>query len=135
VGRVRAILGALKRHPARVIWSVILLFSGWAVVTAPPPPVETPVQMQARLAAQQAEHAQATLRAERQKSLCNQQTICTKFAVARQECATAGNYKNCVDIKMGKDAMDLYPCMNDGRVWGEPADIPNRFQCFIQSIQ
>ena len=27
--------------------------------------------------------------------------------------------------------MDLYPCMNDGTIFAEPKDVPDRLTCFI----
>jgi hypothetical protein len=133
--QAKAVLHFAGRHRAPFIFFGIVLLVWVLQMVVPPPAPETPEQIQARRTAQLAQAKAQAAATARQRALCNQQTICTKFATARQECATAGNYKNCVDIKMGKDAMDLYPCMNDGRVWGEPADMPNRFQCFIQSIQ
>jgi len=130
-----AVLGFVRRHWAGFIFlGFALLIWGYGQL-APDLPPEPPEQIQSRRAAQLDQAKAQAAATARQRALCNQQTICTKFATARQECATAGNYKNCVDIKMGKDAIDLYPCMNDGRVWSEPADMQNRFQCFIQSIQ
>jgi hypothetical protein len=111
----------------------------WAIVPQPPPPPpETPAQTQARREAYQAEvqrrEAEAQRQAaaaERKASLCHLQSVCVRYGRARQECATAGDYKNCVDIKMGTDATDLYPCMNDGGVFNQPSDMPSRVACCV----
>lgn len=71
---------------------------------------------------------------QRTQNLCYQRALCLKFGEARQACAIAGNYKNCIDIKMGDDAMDLYPCMNNGTVWDPPKETPSRLTCFLSSI-
>jgi hypothetical protein len=138
---VSAILSAIKRRRSWIIWAAIILLIAWGA-SLPNPPPETPEQTQARKTAQQAQAKLQAAEAERRKAaanqvkaLCAQQAICTKFAEARQACATAGNYKNCVDIKMGSDATGgLYPCMNDGHIWNEPPDMPNRFQCLLSAI-
>src|SRR5436853_3579538 len=49
--------------------------------------------------------AQAASEHQRTQRLCQQQALCRRFGEARQACATAGDYKNCVDIKMGNEAM------------------------------
>ena len=121
--QAKAILHFAGRHRTPFIFFGIILVVWGLQMVVPPPAPETPEQIQARKAAQLAQAKAQAAATARQRALCNQQTICTKFATARQECATAGNYKNCVDIKMGTDAMDLYPCMNDGRVWA------NRLTC------
>ena len=66
---------------------------------------------------------------QRQKTLCRLLSLCSKFGDARAACATAGNYKMCIDIKMGADAMDSYLCTNDGAVSGQPNDMPTAFEC------
>ena len=66
---------------------------------------------------------------DRQKTLCRLLSLCSKFGDARAACATAGNYKMCIDIKMGADAMDSYLCTNDGAVSGQPNDMPTAFEC------
>jgi hypothetical protein len=95
--------------------------------------IKQPTPENARIVDPAATQQQASER-QRTQSLCHQQALCRKFGEARQECATAGNYKNCLSIKMGDDAMDLYPCMNDGTAWGAPKDIPNRLTCFLSGV-
>lgn len=128
-------LALISGHRTLFIFVVIVLII-WAIrEIVPEPTSETVEQRRARIEAQQVKLQREASEQQRTRSLCQAAELCRKFGEARQACATAGNYKNCVDIKMGKDATDLYPCMNDGHVWAEPADMPNRFQCFIQSIQ
>jgi hypothetical protein len=72
---------------------------------------------------------------DRQKTLCRLLSLCSKFGDARQACATAGNYKMCIDIKMGADAMDRYPCKNDGAVFDQPNDMPTAFECLWTKLR
>jgi hypothetical protein len=113
----------------------------WAEATKTPRPWAEPtpeIVEQERARAEQQTLArerarqQGALETERARFLCHQKAMCWKFGEARQACATAGNYKHCIDIKMGNEAIDgLYPCMNDGSVWADPQDMPGQLMCFL----
>jgi hypothetical protein len=72
------------------------------------------------------------------QSLCRASALCRRFAEARQECATAGDFDNCVKIEV--DLSDSYgnvsQCTNDGQLteaWGDK--VPNRLECFLLTME
>ena len=73
---------------------------------------------------------------ERKQSLCRMAAACKKYSEARLECATAGNFKTCLHIKMATDAS--YSGICSGFDEGAPAvplpqETPNWFEClFLQ---
>ncbi len=90
--------------------------------------------------------AKSEIRAENAKKLaekkleknrmCLEKSVCKIFAQARQDCATAGNFDTCMEIKMGSYAHDTqwakYYCKKDGTLEFEPNNIPNDFICFFK---
>jgi hypothetical protein len=69
--------------------------------------------------------------------LCREAAACKKYSEARLECATAGNFINCLRIKMGEDA--IYSGVCGGFDEGAPAvplppETPNAFQCFLRRM-
>jgi hypothetical protein len=69
--------------------------------------------------------------------LCRTATACKKYDEMRLECATAGNLKTCLRIKMGEDASYIGTC--SGYVEGGPAvplapETPNALGCFYHRI-
>lgn len=105
--------------------AILFLWLGVSTFLYPTPP--GPVE---HMANQQLE----TSGWQRIRVLCAREALCRKFGEARQGCATAGNYKNCLDIKMGDDAVGLYPCTNNGTVWGASQDMPDQFTCLAARI-
>ena len=63
----------------------------------------------------------AVLQFEREQklSLCRVAAACKKYSDIRLECATAGNFKTCLHIKMGDDAAYINTC--SGYREGDPA--------------
>ena len=117
----------------------------WAFMTAPSP---TPEQKAAEEAARLEEEAARLNRqardpvAERQKTqlkqeLCHEAKACKKYSEARLECATAGNFKTCLRIKMGEDS--FYSDMCSGYDVGAPAvplppETLTAFECFFLTL-
>ena len=67
--------------------------------------------------------------------LCQLAAACKKYSSVRLECATAGNFKTCLRIKMGDDAVYSGTC--SGYREGEPAialspETPNAAECFLR---
>ena len=116
---------------ANLLIAIPALFLAWLILWEAIHPRLQPAQP---TAAQVANQQQQISDRQRTQLLCQRQALCRKFGEARRACATAGNYKNCIDIKMGDDAMDVYPCMNNGTVWGAPKDMPDRLTCFVSSV-
>src|SRR5262249_61990704 len=70
-------------------------------------------------------------------ALCRQAAACKKYSEARLECATAGNFKTCLRIKMGEDAAYIGMC--SGYEDGAPAvplppETPNAVDCFFRTL-
>jgi hypothetical protein len=140
-----------------IAWGIGVLFlisyEVWSAATAPgPTPAELAAKQQRELthelaAQQQRELTQAQAQAqrereaqsqrerkERERLLCLEARACKKYSEARLDCATAGNFKTCLRIKMGEDS--FYGDMCSGYDVGAPAvalppDTPNTFQCFF----
>lgn len=62
----------------------------------------------------------------RAKSLCRLRSSCALYPAARQECAVAANFANCMDIKVG---VGWGSCMNDGHLRNPPSDMPGWLAC------
>jgi hypothetical protein len=67
-------------------------------------------------------------------TLCHLKSVCAKFGAVREACATAGDYKLCVNIKMGSDAEDMIACGNDGTVLAGFGKMPNPLRCLFLRI-
>lgn len=140
---VRAFFSALKREPGAVglllimlVFVLVIIYVG-ATSTAPPlPPPETPEQQQARVAAENQREAERKGKKEITRLLCAQKSACSKYAETRQECAVAGNFENCLRVKMGSDDYALKGiCTEDGKVGGiADRDIPDPVTCFTSGL-
>jgi hypothetical protein len=69
--------------------------------------------------------------------LCRAAAACKKYDEVRLECATAGSFKTCLRIKMGKDADYSESC--SGYIEGAPAvprppETPNVVECFFVTL-
>jgi hypothetical protein len=73
-----------------------------------------------------AQKARETARAE---NLCRLRSSCAQYPAARQECAVAANFANCIDIKIG---VGLGSCTNDGHLSNPPSDTPSWLDCFLR---
>src|SRR6187200_711735 len=56
---------------------------------------------QAAQAAQTVTAAKKAAADERNKYFCRLKSVCEKYGAARQTCATAGNFGNCIVVKLG----------------------------------
>ena len=72
---------------------------------------------------------------EFRNELCHRQMVCSAYSSVRQQCAIAGDFNNCVSIKMGNDAMFQYSCTVDGSVINEidRANMPNTIECWARN--
>jgi hypothetical protein len=110
-------------------FSALMLIAGVIAGMLAPSPRETPAQAQAREARAAAN--------ELKHSRCRLQSMCEKYGEVRQRCATAGNFDNCIKVKMGSANIGKYDCTDDGKVaWigSTPADMPNRLQSFFSEM-
>ena len=59
---------------------------------------------------------------------------CQRYGAARQQCAVAGDFSNCMKIRMGEEYQFVSEyCTDDGKVRGV-TDMPSAVECFIGSI-
>jgi len=68
------------------------------------------------------------------KELCRTKDLCTRYAMSRQECATAGNFDLCLNVKMGDDVANISGCTNQGKLKSEPPDMPGWLTCLEARI-
>jgi hypothetical protein len=111
------------------------------------PAEETPEQVQARVQAIKA-HAAAAIeknqpaierkQAEKiasvrwRSGLCEQMGVCKRYGAARQNCAVAGDFNNCVKVRMGEDYYRvLADCHDNGQLRAEFTDAPSAAECFM----
>ena len=68
-----------------------------------------------------------------QKAFCETVNVCKKYGTVRQDCAVAGNFKNCVQVKMNLSYATLETdCNDDGTLRWQPANVPtNAVTCFF----
>jgi hypothetical protein len=128
----------IRRHP--FLTGFILLFAAvvYAQITAPPAPILTPEQRQLLQQARAAEAAkQAAKSAEEaayKNELCHWAAACKKYGTSRLDCAVAGNFNTCIQIKMGRDASLVFRCTDDGQLSSPPRDMPDLGQCFFRNL-
>jgi hypothetical protein len=106
--------------------------------------METPQQTQARETAERQEAVVASAayaRADAQRKalheqnqlLCKVKSICAQYGHVRQDCATAGNFTNCMRVKMGDENYELVgSCTNDGHV--DAMTEPGAVDCFLSQF-
>ena len=103
--------------------------------TKPPPyPDELRAQQAAQQVAQRRREAEVD-HEEMERYLCRVASACKKYSDVRLECATAGNFKTCLRIKMGDDAS--YSDICSGYYEGAPAvplspETPNAVVCYFR---
>jgi hypothetical protein len=123
-----------------ILWGALAIIIVFGVINSminppPPPAPETPAQAEARIEAAQRLTTEQTEQAARDKKnsdyrdeLCHVKLACQNYHTARQDCAVAGNFDNCVRVKIGdKDATYTSLCTNDGEINSEQyaSDMPN----------
>jgi hypothetical protein len=137
---IRAFFSAVaffvSRQPGPVMIVLLVVAIACLIVYAELLPPETRQQQQARIAPQEQQEAQQKAQKERTKSLCALKSACEKYGAARQECAVAGNFKNCLRVKMGSDDYEMSDsCTEDGKPAGvADSDIPNSVTCFASGL-
>ena len=105
-------------------------------ITYIPQILMSPAERASFIAKQIAEEAQIrTLQSaaeEEKKYLCRLKTVCKTYATVRQDCATAGNFNNCINVKMGDDdAAMTGSCSNDGKPLYPQAKVPDNLECLF----
>ncbi|MBS0578672.1 MAG: hypothetical protein JSR36_05360 [Proteobacteria bacterium] len=103
----------------------VLMILGILVFAAVVPP-ETQEEAAARA-------SRESVAKERTKQQCAIKRICKQYGEARQQCAVAGDFANCIRVKTGMEQADLAnECTEDGRVQGlDPSAEPSGVDCFL----
>jgi hypothetical protein len=122
------------KWPILVLWGVVLCTPiVWQTWIAPPTATEIAERQQRDAAVETARKR----RAESEEHLCRQAAACKKYSEARLECATAGNFRTCLRIKMGADAIYSNICSGfdeGGPAVPLPAETPNAVKCFFINL-
>ena len=66
------------------------------------------------------------------KTLCRMPEVCTNYGATRLECATAGNFNNCIHVKMGRDAWAIDECSDEGELAVPSRDTPGPLECLLR---
>jgi len=140
-----------KRHPIVVLLGLIyvgvLAFYGIRAITETPQQAhareiqerqqayarEIQERQQAAAASASAESASSerAARIEQTRQLCKIKAACGVYAKSRQSCAIAGNFENCMRIKMGEDNYELREnCTNDGHMLDASSE-PTAVDCLF----
>lgn len=130
-----------KRRP--VVALLVALYGGfivWGFIDRLIPPQQTQAREMADgqtasepNAANERAEAERTARRERNRLLCKVKSICEQYGQVRQECATAGNFKNCIRVKMGDEKFaETGSCTDDGHM-DAPSE-PGAVDCFFSRI-
>ena len=91
-----------------------------------------PVYKAQQAAASEARIEEQRAAEEEKKYLCRLKTVCKTYATVRQDCATAGNFNNCINVKMGDDdAAMTGSCSNDGKPLYPQAKVPDNLECLF----
>jgi hypothetical protein len=122
----------LGRGVAAVLgfWPLALLgVLFWNAWTAPPP---SPAELERRAAMDR----QSRQNEEKKRYLCLAAAACKKYDQVRLECATAGNFRTCLRIKMGNDASysDTCSLSEGGPALRPPPDTPTVLECFFLTL-
>jgi hypothetical protein len=131
--RARGVLTALRVVGRFWFFLLIALCIGLALTASPPTPAELAAQRERDARDVQIKQAEKQ-REQIKRFLCLEAKACKKYSEARLECATAGNFKTCLRIKMGEDSS--YSDMCSGYDVGAPAvplprETPNAVECFF----
>jgi hypothetical protein len=101
-----------------------------------PTPLERELQQKAASGDVSAKHDLQELKAQidaQRTQFCHLKAICKTFATARQECATAGNFNTCMNIKMGESDYALIgSCTDDGAIAFPPDEMPRALECWFR---
>jgi hypothetical protein len=92
--------------------------------------------VQGRQAYAQQQAVDRAAQAERVAGICHIRRVCNDYGIARQECAVAGDFGLCLNVKMGRqDFPPASVCSDDGSIRSPPADMPNIAQCAVSEIE
>jgi len=142
----------LKRDAAimAVMIIFVLFLAGWSWRKLQHFPQPTPEQVEAAKASagqlREANEARETAATEKKQAqeaeqawrnaVCKQEKTCKRYATVRQECAVAGDFKNCIRVKMSEDYSSISQyCTDDGEsILGWATNTPSTVECFFRTL-
>jgi hypothetical protein len=98
-----------------------------------PPPSLPPTQEQLKLEKQLADE-----RKDRDRDnvyWCSLAVVCSKYAEVRDQCAVAGDFTNCLRVKLKDDWNRIDQCADGGKLIDPPANMPDTFQCIGSELR
>ena len=101
----------------------------------PVQPVETAQQVQSRQDALKRQTEIEAAATARMNTLCRARVVCMRYHTARQNCAVAGDFNNCITVKMENDLSALSNCTNDGALRYPPENMPTVLDCLPSNIK
>jgi hypothetical protein len=124
-----------KEQPVVVVVTVLTLLGivalAYLAIVKPKLFVESPRQEQQRAAENKRWHAERAAADENTKRLCALKSKCAKYGRVRQECAVAGDFQNCLQIRMGDVDLDAaFVCTGEGKPMIPESQIPGPVSCF-----
>lgn len=120
---------ATKENPRRtVFWTLILFFVVLLLFARNEAPVEKAEPQNSEA------DGLRTVRNKLNDRLCDIEFACTQFGIARQQCATAGNFDLCINVKMGDSIKDVGNCLPSGEMRARPSGMPSKLQCVAHRI-
>jgi hypothetical protein len=134
----RYLLAFAEKHPLAAFLIVITLLLAPTTVHQirhPPTADEIKTYKENLIENQQKETAAHQIEQHKfllEKYTCRQIEACEKYADVRQQCATAGDFGNCIKVKMGDESAQLIGgCTNDGKSLIPKEDVPNPLRCWV----
>jgi hypothetical protein len=123
-GLVRAVVAVVGFWPLG-LFGVIF----WLAWSAPP-------SSRAEIERRAAVDRQTRQIQEKKRYLCLAAAACKKYDQVRLECATAGNFRTCLRIKMGDDAAyrDTCSLSEGGPALLPPPETPTVLECFFLTL-
>jgi hypothetical protein len=66
---------------------------------------------------------------------CHIKDVCSLYSSTRQECATAGSFKNCLEVKMGAERFnEIDMCTEDGKISWPSSTPPTSLDCLLNKL-
>ena len=123
--------------PGVTVLVLFIAFSVWLSLTSPHPTPPTAEEIQREKERKAKAADESSQREYYKRSLCIEAAACKKYDKMRLECATAGDFKKCLRIKMGSDVVYSERC--SGFIEGAPAlppppETPNAVDCFFRTL-
>jgi hypothetical protein len=120
-----------------IVIQVLLLFALFGgVLYFNPPASETPAQVEQRRQTDARIAERTAARSTHRSALCQVLSVCVAYKEARNDCAIAANFNNCLRIKLGDSDYDkLMFCNDDGTLasqyLADPA--PETLECWLRN--